>query len=52
MIRPPKEKQPLWKLNNEKADKKGFRNTVYSVNGNEYTGEWLNNKRHGKKKDK
>ncbi|XP_047425224.1 MORN repeat-containing protein 3 isoform X2 [Mugil cephalus] len=31
-----------------KSQKCGTRHTVYSVSGNEYTGEWLNNKKHGK----
>ena len=46
---PPKEKksQPLWKEWDYEAQKKGIRNTVYSVNGNTYTGEWLDNKKHG-----
>ena len=44
----PKKTQPLWKEWDYKAQKKGVRNTVYSVNGDEYTGEWLDNKKHGK----
>jgi len=44
----PRKKQPLWKEWDYKAQKKGVRNTVYSVNGDEYTGEWLDNKKHGK----
>ncbi|XP_040054128.1 MORN repeat-containing protein 3 isoform X2 [Gasterosteus aculeatus] len=31
-----------------KSQKCGLRCTVFSVDGNEYTGEWLNNKKHGK----
>ncbi len=41
-------KEPLWRDWDRKAQKKGIRNTVYSVNRDEYTGEWLENKRHGK----
>jgi hypothetical protein len=40
--------QPLWKEWDYKAQKKGVRHTVYSVNGDEYTGEWLDNKKDGK----
>ena len=43
----PRQKQPLWKDWDYKAQKKGTRNTVYSVNGDEFTGEWLDNKKHG-----
>ncbi|WAR03390.1 MORN3-like protein [Mya arenaria] len=48
MLKEPKAKQPLWKENDYKAQKKGIRNTVYSVNGDQYTGEWLNNLKDGK----
>lgn len=47
-LKEPKNKEPLWKEHDYKAQKKGFRNTVYSVNGDEYTGEWLDNLKHGK----
>ncbi|KAJ8311973.1 hypothetical protein KUTeg_009346 [Tegillarca granosa] len=43
-----KQKQPLWKTWDYKAQKKGVRHTVYSVNGDQYTGEWLDNKKDGK----
>ena len=46
-LKEPKEVQPLWKEWDQKAQKKGIRNTVYSVNGDHYTGEWLQNKKHG-----
>ena len=42
-----KRTEPLWKEWDQKAQKKGIRNTVYSVNRDEYTGEWLENRRHG-----
>lgn len=48
MLKEPKAKEPLWKDNDYKAQKKGIRNTVYSVNGDQYTGEWLNNLKDGK----
>ncbi|ESP04174.1 hypothetical protein LOTGIDRAFT_204987 [Lottia gigantea] len=37
-----------WKEADFKAKKRGVRHTVYSVNGDEYTGEWEDNKRQGK----
>lgn len=43
----PRKTQPLWHDSDYKAQKKGVRSTVYSVNGDEYTGEWLDNKKHG-----
>lgn len=49
-LKEPKKAEPLWKEWDYKAQKKGFRNTVYSVNGDEYTGEWQNNKKEGKKR--
>ena len=47
IIKPAKLKQPLWKEWDEAAKKKGQHHTVYSVNGDHYTGEWLNNKKNG-----
>nr|CAB3263907.1 MORN repeat-containing protein 3-like [Phallusia mammillata] len=44
----PKLSEPLWHSWDYKAQKKGLRHTVYSVNGDEFTGEWLDNKKHGK----
>lgn len=44
----PKKREPLWKDWNRLADKRGVRNTFYSVNGDQYTGEWDNNKKNGK----
>ena len=40
--------EPLWKEWDSHAQKKGIRHTVYAVNGDEYTGEWLDNKKDGK----
>ncbi len=47
-LKEPKVTEPLWKEWDYKAQKKGIRHTVYSVNGDEYTGEWLDNKKHGR----
>lgn len=44
----PKTTEPLWKEWDYKAQKKGVHNTVYSVNGDQYTGEWNDNKKNGK----
>lgn len=43
----PKKCEPLWKEWDYKAQKKGVHHTVYSVNGDQYTGEWNNNKKNG-----
>nr|XP_033503598.1 MORN repeat-containing protein 3 [Epinephelus lanceolatus] len=42
-----KKNLPLSTLLDIKSQKCGPRCTVFSVNGNEYTGEWLDNKKHG-----
>lgn len=42
-----KKNLPLSTLLDIKSQKSGPRCTVFSVNGNEYTGEWLDNKKHG-----
>lgn len=39
--------EPLWKKWDHKAQKTGVHKTVYLVNGDEYTGEWKDNKRNG-----
>lgn len=39
--------QPLSTLLDIKSRKSGLRCTVFSVSGNEYTGEWQDNKKHG-----
>jgi hypothetical protein len=44
----PKKREPLWKEWNHCADKRGVRNTFYAVNGDQYTGEWENNKKNGR----
>ena len=47
-LKQPKKREPLWKEWDYTAQKKGVRHTVYSVNGDEFTGEWLDNKKDGK----
>ena len=47
----PKSREPLWKEWDYKADKKGVHSTVYSVNGNQYTGDWDKNLKNGKSKE-
>lgn len=47
-LKQPKSREPLWKENNVKANKSGVLHTVYSVNGDQYTGEWLNDMKDGK----
>lgn len=46
-LKDPKPREPLWKEWDYNAQKKGVRHTVYSVNGDEYTGEWRDNKKDG-----
>ncbi|XP_030623967.1 MORN repeat-containing protein 3 [Chanos chanos] len=47
-LKKPRTTEPLVKLWDRKAQKCGLRHTVYFANGDKYTGEWLDNKRHGK----
>ncbi|XP_075710881.1 MORN repeat-containing protein 3 isoform X3 [Rhinoderma darwinii] len=47
-VKYPRSIEPPWKDWDKKAQKSGLRHTVYSVNGDQYTGEWLNNQKHGK----
>lgn len=47
-LRPRKPKENRWKDWDQNAQKNGLKNTVYTVNGDEYTGEWRDNKKHGK----
>ncbi|KAL2099962.1 hypothetical protein ACEWY4_004356 [Coilia grayii] len=44
----PKTTVPLVKVWEQKAQKCGLLHSVYAVNGDKYTGEWLDNKKHGK----
>ncbi|XP_069816031.1 MORN repeat-containing protein 3-like isoform X2 [Dendropsophus ebraccatus] len=50
LLKTTKSIEPQWKDWDRKAQKSGLRNTVYSINGDEYTGEWINNLMHGKGK--
>ena len=43
----PKTTVPPAKVWEQKAQKCGLLHSVYSVNGDKYTGEWLENKKHG-----
>lgn len=47
-LQQPKLYEPLWKEWDYNANKRGLRHTVYLVNGDQYTGDWLDNKKHGK----
>ncbi|ELU04135.1 hypothetical protein CAPTEDRAFT_167723 [Capitella teleta] len=47
-IKEPKSREPLWKEWDYKAQKKGVHHTVYSVSGDEFTGDWSDNKKEGK----
>ncbi|XP_073770073.1 MORN repeat-containing protein 3 isoform X4 [Danio rerio] len=49
-VKRPPTAEPLVKLWDRKAQKYGLHHTVYSVNGDQYTGEWMDNKKHGKGK--
>lgn len=48
ITKPTKVTQPLWKEWEKRAQRQGQLNTVYSVNGDHYTGEWNDNKKNGK----
>ena len=47
IVKVPKKRQPLWKEWDKAAQKEGVRAPVYAVNGDVYTGEWSDNKKHG-----
>nr|XP_043868960.1 MORN repeat-containing protein 3 isoform X2 [Solea senegalensis] len=47
-IKTPQKNEPLTRQLDVKSQKCGLRHTVYSPTGNEYTGEWQDNKKHGK----
>lgn len=40
--------EQMWKTADRRAQKEGLRNTVYYVNGDQYTGEWHDNLQEGK----
>ncbi|XP_068019569.1 MORN repeat-containing protein 3 isoform X2 [Melanerpes formicivorus] len=48
VVKYPRATEPLWHEWDRKAQKCGLRHTVYAVNGDQYTGEWLDNLKHGK----
>ncbi|XP_032864272.2 MORN repeat-containing protein 3 isoform X1 [Tyto alba] len=48
IVKYPRATEPLWHEWDRKAQKCGLRHTVYAVNGDQYTGEWLDNLKHGK----
>ncbi|POI23628.1 hypothetical protein CIB84_012624, partial [Bambusicola thoracicus] len=48
VVKYPRAPEPLWHEWDRKAQKYGLRHTVYAVNGDQYTGEWLDNLKHGK----
>lgn len=37
-----------WRFQFPRPNREGPRKTIYSVNGDSYTGEWKNDKKHGK----
>jgi hypothetical protein len=43
-----KKREPQWRDSDRKAQKEGLKHSVYSVNGDVYTGEWSDNKKCGK----
>lgn len=47
-LKKPQTTEPLTKVWDKKAQKCGLHHTVYAVNGDQYRGEWLDNKKHGK----
>jgi len=47
-VKYPRATEPLWHEWDRKAQKCGLRHTIYAVNGDQYTGEWLDNLKHGK----
>ncbi|XP_041891103.1 MORN repeat-containing protein 3 isoform X2 [Corvus kubaryi] len=48
VIKYPRIRDPLFYEWDRKAQKCGLRHTIYAVNGDQYTGEWLDNLKHGK----
>lgn len=46
-IKTSQKSQPSSKLLDIKSQKCGLRRSVFSVNGNEYAGEWQESKKHG-----
>ncbi|CAM2103021.1 unnamed protein product [Caretta caretta] len=48
IVKYPRTVEPLWIEWDRKAQKCGLRHTIYAVNRDHYTGEWLDNLKHGK----
>ncbi|NWS13431.1 MORN3 protein, partial [Pachyramphus minor] len=48
IVKYPRAREPLYYEWDRRAQKCGLRHTVYAVNGDQYTGEWLDNLVHGK----
>ncbi|XP_065594754.1 MORN repeat-containing protein 3 [Cyrtonyx montezumae] len=48
IVKHPRAAEPLWHEWDRKAQKCGLRHTVYGINGDQYTGEWLDNLKHGR----
>uniref|UniRef100_A0A8C5UHB5 MORN repeat-containing protein 3 n=1 Tax=Malurus cyaneus samueli TaxID=2593467 RepID=A0A8C5UHB5_9PASS len=48
VVKYPRVRDPLFYEWDRKAQKCGLRHTIYAVNGDQYTGEWLDNLKHGK----
>ncbi|XP_075034232.1 MORN repeat-containing protein 3 isoform X1 [Mixophyes fleayi] len=48
LLKHPRQTVVLWREWDRKAQKSGLRHTIYNVNRDQYTGEWLNNLKHGK----
>ncbi|XP_044845619.1 MORN repeat-containing protein 3 isoform X2 [Mauremys mutica] len=48
IVKYPRTVEPLWNEWDRKAQKCGLRHTIYAVNRDHYTGEWLDNLKHGK----
>jgi len=46
-LKRPQTTEPRVKLWDRKAQKCGLHHTVYSVNGDQYTGDWMDNNKHG-----
>ncbi|XP_060765635.1 MORN repeat-containing protein 3 [Neoarius graeffei] len=47
LLKKPRKTESLVKVLDKKAQKNGLHRTIYSTNGDQYTGEWRDNMRHG-----
>lgn len=48
LVKCPNKKPPLWKERAKSAKREGIRAPIHAVNGDVYTGEWSDDKKHGK----